>query len=86
MTDNNINWDATAFFASLTEKNKFANAHDFVFAQGSGLNGFEEVLQQLQSATAIVAVSDIIQGYIGSYNIVVFLTICFSYANNCFTL
>ena len=78
MTDNNINWDATAFFASLTEKNKFAKAHDFVFARGSGLNGFEEVLQQLQSATAIVAVSDISQGYIGCFgsnNIVVFLTI-----------
>lgn len=86
MTDKNINWDATAFFSSLTEKNKFAKAHDFVFARGSGLNGFEEVLQQLQSATAIVAVSDISQGYIGSYNIVVFLTICISYANNCFTL
>ena len=86
MTDNNINWDATAFFASLTEKNKFAKAHDFVFARVSGLDGFEEVLQQLQSATAIVAVSDISQGYIGSYNIVVFLTICISYANNCFTL
>ena len=76
MTDNNINWDATVFFASLTEKNKFAKAHDFVFARVSGLDGFEEVLQQLQSATAIV----------GSYNIVVFLTICISYANNCFTL
>ena len=46
----NINWDATAFFASLTEKNKFAKAHDFVFARVSGLDGFEEVLQQLQSA------------------------------------
>lgn len=67
MTDNNINWDATAFFASLTEKNKFAKAHDFVFAWVSGLNGFEEVLQQLQSATAIVAVSDISQGYIGCF-------------------
>ena len=33
MTDKNINWDATAFFASLTETNKFAKAHDFVFAQ-----------------------------------------------------
>ena len=65
MTDNNINWDATAFFASLTEKNKFAKAHDFVFARVFGLDDFEEVLQQLQSATAIVAVSDISQGYIG---------------------
>ena len=60
----NINWDATAFFASLTDSNKFAKAHDFVFARVSGLDGFEEVLQQLQSATAIVAVSDISQGYI----------------------
>lgn len=27
MTDKNINWDATAFFVSLTETNKFAKAH-----------------------------------------------------------
>ena len=26
------------------------------------------------------------EGHVGSYNIVVFLTICISYANNCFTL
>lgn len=65
MTNRNINWDATAFFASLTETNKFAQTHNFVFAKVSGLDGFEEVLQQLQSATAIVAVSDISQGYIG---------------------
>lgn len=64
MQQSNINWDATAFFASLTDSNKFAKAHDFVFARVSGLDGFEEVLQQLQSATAIVAVSDISQGYI----------------------
>ena len=81
MIDKNINWDATAFCASLTETNKFAKAHDFVFAKVCGLDGFEEALQLLQFATAIVAVSDI-----GSYNIVVFLTICISYANNCFTL
>lgn len=60
----NINWDATAFFASLTETNKFVKANDFVFAKVSGLDGFEEALQQLQSATAIIAVSDISQGYI----------------------
>ena len=65
MIDKNINWDVTAFFASLTETNKFAKAHDFVFAKVCGLDGFEEALQQLQFATAIV----------GSNNIVVFLTI-----------
>ena len=64
MTDKNINWDATAFFASLTETKTFAKAPDFVFAQVSGLDGFEEALQQLQSATAIISVSDISQGHI----------------------
>ena len=64
MQQSNINWDATAFFASITDSNKYAKAHDFVFARVSGLDGFEEALQQLQSATAFVAVSDISQGYI----------------------
>ena len=45
MIDKNINWDVTAFFASLTETNKFAKAHDFVFAKVCGLDGFEEALQ-----------------------------------------
>ena len=57
-------WNATAFFQTLTSTNKFAQTKEFVFAKVSGLDGFEEALQQLQSATAIVAVSDISQGYI----------------------
>ena len=57
MTNKNINWDATAFFASLTETNKFAQTHNFVFAKVSGLDGFEEALQQLQSATAMPKVA-----------------------------
>ena len=61
---NNFNWDATSFFQSLTERNKFAKQHEFIFAKVSGLDGFEEALHTLQSATAIVAVSDISQGYI----------------------
>ena len=69
MIDKNINWDVTAFFASLTETNKFAKAHDFVFAKVCGLDGFEEALQLLQFATAIVAVSDISQGYIGCFRL-----------------
>lgn len=64
MKQSTINWDATTFFASLTASNKFAKTHDFIFAKVSGLDGFEEALQQLQSATAFVAVSDISQGYI----------------------
>ena len=33
-----------------------------------------------------VVIIDCSSPYAGSYNIVVFLTICISYANNCFTL
>ena len=52
----------------IPNRNKFAKVHDFVFAKVSGLDGFEEALQQLQSATAIIAVSDISQGYIEMNN------------------
>ena len=60
----NINWDSTSFFQSLTKRNKFAKQHEFSFTRVSGLDGFEEALHSLQSATAIIAVSDISQGYI----------------------
>ena len=59
----NTNWDATTFFASLTAKNRFAQENAFTFCRVSGLDGFEEALQQMQSATAMVAVSDTSQGY-----------------------
>ncbi len=59
----NNNWDATTFFASLTDKNRFAQSHDFTFCRVSGLDGFEEALSAMQSATAFVAVSDTSQGY-----------------------
>ena len=59
----NTNWDATTFFASLTAKNRFAQQNAFTFCRVSGLDGFEEALQQMQSATAMVAVSDTSQGY-----------------------
>ena len=61
--DKQFNWDATTFFASLTAKNRFAKDNAFTFCRVSGLDGFEEALQQMQSATAMVAVSDISQGY-----------------------
>ena len=63
MDNNNFNWDATTFFASLTAKNKFAKAQGFTFARVSGLDGFEEALAQMQNATAFVCVSDTSQGY-----------------------
>ena len=61
--DKNTNWDATTFFASLTTKNRFAQSNAFTFCRVSGLDGFEEALQQMQSATAMVCVSDTSQGY-----------------------
>ena len=59
----NINWDATAFFENLTDKNLLANECGFVFHRVSGLEGFEECLHDMQNCLAFVAVSDIAQGY-----------------------
>ncbi len=59
----NINWNATAFFKDLTEQNILAQQKHFQFCKVTGLQGFEEALARLQSATAIVAVDDSSQGY-----------------------
>jgi CMP-N-acetylneuraminic acid synthetase len=56
-------WNATDFFGNLTATNKLAQSENFVFCRVSGLEGFEEALHQLQTASAIVAVSDIANGY-----------------------
>lgn len=56
-------WDATSFFRSLTEKSVIAQSHAFTFCRVSGLEGFEEALQRMQSHKAFVCVSEISQGY-----------------------
>ena len=61
-------WNATAFFQNLVARNKFATAHGFTFARVSGLEGFEEALQNMQNTTAFVCVSDMSQGYIALAN------------------
>ena len=59
----NINWDAEAFFERLASRNKLAKAEGFTFCRVSGLEGFEEALHSMQTASAFIAVSDISQGY-----------------------
>ncbi len=59
----NINWDAVAFFERLASRNKLAKAEGFTFCRVSGLEGFEEALHSMQTASAFIAVSDISQGY-----------------------
>ena len=56
-------WDATSFFERLANSNKLAVSEDFTFCQVSGLEGFEEALSQMQSASAFICVSDIADGY-----------------------
>ena len=68
MTPTNFNWDATRFFEQLTSTNKLAQAEHFAFCRVSSLDGFEEALQTMQSATAFVCVSDIAQGYMEMHN------------------
>jgi hypothetical protein len=58
-----FNWNATAFFESLTKRNKFAQSKHFTFCRVSGLDGFEEALAKMQTKTAFVCVSDISQGF-----------------------
>ena len=59
----NGRWDATAFFKRLTATNKLAKSEHFTFCRVSGLEGFEDALQNMQQSTAFVCVSDIANGY-----------------------
>ena len=61
--EKNYNWDATAFFQDLTERNKLAKAKNFTFCKVSSLDGFEEAMARLQNRTAFVCVSDVSEGY-----------------------
>ena len=56
-------WDATAFFEQLTATNRLANRENFTFCRVSGLDGFEEALDNLQQSLAFICVSDIANGY-----------------------
>ena len=59
----NINWRATEFFERLAATNRLAQAERFTFCRVSGLEGFEECLHTMQQTSAIIAVSDLSQGY-----------------------
>lgn len=56
-------WDATEYFEHLTATNRLAKREGFTFCRVSGLDGFEEALENMQHATALVCVSDIANGY-----------------------
>ena len=59
----NGDWSATEFFQELIANNKLAVAEGFTFCKVSGLEGFEEALHAMQSASAFCCVSDIADGY-----------------------
>ena len=59
----NGRWDATRFFEELTATNRLAKAEGFAFCRVSGLDGFEEAVNEAQTQTAFVCVSDIADGY-----------------------
>lgn len=63
-----FSWNATSFFEDLTNRNRLAKNENFVFCRVSGLEGFEEALHVMQSASAVVAVSDTSQGYMEMNN------------------
>ena len=59
----NGQWDAAAFFENLTATNRVARQEGFTFCRVSGLDGFEEAVNESQTQTAFVCVSDIADGY-----------------------
>ena len=59
-----MNWNATTYFEDLTSRNKLAVQNNFVFCRVSSLEGFEEALNRMQSATAFVCVSEVDDGTI----------------------
>lgn len=61
--EKNYNWDATSFFRDLVSRNKLAQEKDYRFARVSGLAGLEEYIEQAQTATAAICVSDISPGF-----------------------
>ena len=64
----NGRWDAAAFFEVLTATNRLAQSEGFTFCRVSGLDGFEEAVNQAQTASAFVCVSDIADGYMEMNN------------------
>ncbi len=57
-------WDAATFFEHLLNTNKLATQENFTFCRVSGLEGFEEAINQMQTATALLCVSDIADGFV----------------------
>lgn len=55
-------FDAAAFFRSLTGKNRLARSLGFRFAEVSDLEGFAECLESMQEYTPLVCVSDTSDG------------------------
>ena len=64
----NGRWNATTFFQHLTATNRLAKSENFTFCQVSGLDGFEEALDNMQQSLAFVCVSDIANGYTELYH------------------
>lgn len=62
-SDNKGFWNAHQFFSDLLPKNKLAVKCGFVTCSVSGLEGFEEALQNMQNAKAFFCISDISNGY-----------------------
>lgn len=56
-------WDAAAFFEPLIQRNKLAKSLDFKFCRVSGLDGFEEALENMQNTVNFFCVSDVSDGY-----------------------
>lgn len=56
-------WDAALFFRKLVESNRLAHEQGFKFCLCSGLEGFEQALNEMLYESAFVCVSDTSDGF-----------------------
>lgn len=56
-------WDSTSFFEKLLGKNKLAKKYEFRFCRVSGLEGFEEALENMKNTVNFFCVSDVSDGF-----------------------
>lgn len=58
-----MDWNATTYFKNLTNTNRLAREHEFVFCSVTTLESLEETLHLMQNSRNFICVSEMEQGY-----------------------
>lgn len=61
-------WNAVEYFRNLTESNRLAQSEGFRFCVVSGLQGFQDAVNEMTEASAFVCISDTSDGFLGLHS------------------